>query len=675
MLVPKEKGKRAEELRREIEKHNYNYYVLDNPTITDARFDELMRELQSIEKEYPELADPDSPTMRVGGAPREGFVSVRHLAPMLSLGNAFSDEELIEFDRRVRQAVQGDIEYVAELKIDGLAVSALYRDGKLERAATRGDGESGEDITPNMRTVRALPLKLKEPVGLLEVRGEVYMPKDAFVSLNSAREESGEPLFANPRNAAAGSLRQLDPSVTASRQLSVFMYAVGAVEGRQFDKHSNVLAFLKEQGFKVNPHYRVFAGINEVIEYCREWQHSRYDLPYATDGMVIKVNNLIHQNNMGSTMKSPRWAIAFKYPPEQAKTVVRDIIIRVGRTGVLTPTAILKPVKLAGTTVAKATLHNEDIIAERDIRIGDTVIVHKAGDIIPEVLEVVKEDRKGSEIPFKMPDNCPECGAVAIRQEGEAAVRCVSSHCPAIYREGLIHFVSRGAMDISGLGPAVLGQLMSAGLVKTPADLYRLKREDLVPLERMGAKSAQNLINALEKSKQNPLNKLLFALGIRFVGERAAKILTDRFCSMERIMSATYDDLVNIQEIGPRIAGSIVEYFSSPENIKQVRELAKLGLKMEAETRKEAEGNGVFEGKTLVLTGGLKRYTRQEAQELVERLGGRVSSSVSKKTDLVVAGEDPGSKYEKAIKLGVKVVDEEEFLKLAGEQEYGNKEE
>ncbi|MCL6612257.1 MAG: NAD-dependent DNA ligase LigA [Peptococcaceae bacterium] len=668
MPVPEAVKIRVEELRREIEKHNYNYYVLDSPTISDARFDSLMRELESLERRYPELAAPDSPTMRVGGAPREGFVTVSHLAPMLSLSNAFNEEELRDFDRRVRQGVgEAGVEYVAELKIDGLAVSLVYEDGLLARAATRGDGDNGEDITPNMRTVRAVPLRLKNPVKLLEVRGEAYMPKDAFARLNQAREESGEPLFANPRNAAAGSLRQLDPAVTASRQLSIFMYAVGAVEGVTFKTHQAVLEYLKDQGFRVNPHYRVFKDIDGVADYCREWQHARFDLPYATDGVVVKVNDLAQQNALGATMKSPRWAVAYKYPPEQARTVVRDIILRVGRTGVLTPTAILKPVKLAGTTVTRATLHNEDIIRERDIRIGDTVLVHKAGDVIPEVLEVIKEERKGNEKPFSMPAECPECGSPVTRPQGEAAVRCFNPGCPARSREGLIHFVSRSAMDIAGLGPALIGQIISSGLVKDAADLYRLKKEDLVPLERLGEKSAQNLIDALEKSRQNPLNRVIYALGIRHVGERAARLLAGRFKTMENLMDARVEDLVAIPEIGPRIAESVTEYFSDPANRDLVRRLAEAGLKMRVDEDRDRTGTGPLEGKTVVLTGTLKKYTRQEARELVERLGGRVSSSVSGKTDLVVAGEDPGSKYEKAVKLGVRVIDEEEFLGLVGE--------
>ncbi len=652
--------KKAEELRREIERHNYNYYVMDNPTITDAAFDKLMRELNQLEEQYPGLVTPDSPTRRVGGKPREGFAQVKHLASMLSLGNAFDEGELKDFDRRVRQALPGEkVEYEAELKIDGLAVSLLYENGLFVRGATRGDGEYGEDITPNMRTVRAVPLRLRENIPLLEVRGEVFMPKDAFARLNEAREETGEQLFANPRNAAAGSLRQLDPGITASRQLSIFVYALGRAEGLNISTHHGVLEWLKTQGFKVNPHHRLLPDIDAVLGYCHEWQQDRFNLPYATDGVVIKLNSLDQQARLGATMKSPRWAIAWKYPPEQARTVVKDVIIRVGRTGVLTPTAILRPVRLAGTTVTKATLHNEDIIREKDIRVGDTVVVHKAGDIIPEVLEVIKESRTGNETPFAMPRSCPECEKPVIRPEGEAAVRCVNPACPSRLREGLIHFVSRNAMDIAGLGPAVLAQLVSSGLVSDAADLYKLHMDELVKLERMGEKSARNLLKAIEESKKNPLHRLLFALGIRHVGERAAKILAGRYGSMDKVASANSEDLVQIPEIGPKIAESISEYFSVDENRKLIEKLSHLGINMSSPEEGKHSGPAPLEGKTVVLTGGLKNYTRQEAGEIIERLGGRISSSVSKKTDLVLVGEDPGSKYQKALQLNIEIMDEE----------------
>ncbi len=662
-----EARRRTEALRKEIEKHNYNYYVLDSPTIPDDGFDALMRELAALERQYPELITADSPTMRVGGAPRDGFVTVRHLSPMLSLGNAFSEDELRDFDRRVRQGVQGEaVEYVAELKIDGLAVSILYEDGLLVRASTRGDGDSGEDITPNLKTVRSLPLRLKDGVRVLEVRGEAYMSKEAFARLNQSREESGEPLFANPRNAAAGSLRQLDPGVTASRRINAFAYAVGAMDGVSFRTHHEVLEYLKSQGFPVNPHHRLLKDMDEVVKYCREWRHSRFDLPYTTDGVVVKVNDLGQQGRLGATMKSPRWAVAFKYPPDQARTRVSDIILRVGRTGVLTPTAVLKPVRLAGTTVTKATLHNEDMIREKDVRIGDTVLVHKAGDVIPEILEVIKEERRGDEKPFNMPAECPECGSAVNRPGGEAAVRCVNRRCPARLREGLIHFVSRSAMDIAGLGPAVIGQLMSAGLIRDAADLYRLKKDELASLERMGDKSAQNLLAALEKSKRNPLYRVIYSLGIRHVGERAAKVLAGHFGSMEGLMAAGYGELVSVPEIGPGTAGSVAEFFADPGNRELVGKLADLGVNMKMTEEKAGVFSRPLEGKTVVITGELKRCNRQEAGELVERLGGRVSSSVSKKTDLLVAGDNPGGKYGKAVSLGVKILDEDEFMKLAG---------
>ncbi|KJS15869.1 MAG: NAD-dependent DNA ligase LigA [Peptococcaceae bacterium BRH_c4b] len=669
--IPEKVLKKVGELRREIEQHNHNYYVLDNPTITDAAFDQMMRELASLEQEYPELVTPDSPTRRVGGKPREGFVTVRHLAPLLSLGNAFEEGELKDFDRRVRQALPGEkIEYVAELKIDGLAVSLLYENGLLVRGATRGDGEHGEDITPNLRTVRAVPLRLKENIPLLEVRGEVFMPKEAFARLNESRDEAGEQLFANPRNAAAGSLRQLDPGVTASRQLSIFVYALGQAEGVDLPTHSAVLEWQQAQGFKVNPHFRLLPDIDAVLGYCREWQQDRFNLPYATDGVVVKLNSLAQQLRLGATMKSPRWAIAWKYPPEQARTVVRDIIIKVGRTGVLTPTAILSPVRLAGTTVTRATLHNEDMIREKDIRIGDTVLVHKAGDIIPEVLEVIRDARREDEKPFAMPEECPECHMPVVRPGGEVAVRCTNPVCPSRFREGLIHFVSRNAMDIAGLGPAVIALLISSGQVKDAADLYVLKKDELVSLERMGEKSAQNLLQAIEESKKNPLHRLLFALGIRHVGERAAKILAGRFGSMDNIASARLEELVEIPEIGPKIAESVTEFFANRENLKLINKLARLGVNMASSIAGGQSGPRPLEGKTVVLTGGLKNYTRQEAGEIIERLGGRVSSSVSKKTDLVVAGEDPGSKYRRAMELNIKVLDEEGLVALLKDTGY-----
>ena len=666
MAVPLEEAReRANALRREIAHHDYRYYVLDSPEITDARYDRLMRELLALEKQYPELVTPDSPTQRVGGAPREAFAPAVHRTPMLSLANAFGEEELLDFDRRVRAALPEErVEYVVELKIDGLAVSLWYENGLFTRGATRGDGETGEDITPNLKTIPAIPLRLRENVPALEVRGEVYMTKEAFLKLNEAREEAGEPPFANPRNAAAGSLRQLDPAVTAARKLSIFVYGLGFWEGKDLSEHAASLEWLRELGLPVNRRYQVFEDMRDVLAYCARWQQERFSLSYATDGMVIKVNSLAQQTRLGATMKSPRWAVAFKFPAEEAKTKVREIILRVGRTGVLTPTAVLEPVKLAGTTVTKATLHNEDMIKEKDVRVGDTVLVHKAGDIIPEVISVVKEARTGAEKVFIWPQRCPECGSRVIRPAGEAAVRCPNVACPARRREGLIHFVSRAAMDIMGLGAAILGQLLDRGLVRDPADLYQLRYEDLVNLERMGPKSSQNLLEAIAASKANSLHRLLFALGIRHVGERAAKILAERFGSMERLARAGLEELVAIPEIGPKIAESVVEFFAAEKNRELIHKLAAAGVNMREEKAAAKTVARPFADKLFVLTGALSRYTRQQAQELIENLGGRVTASVSKKTDYVVVGEDPGSKYEKAVALGVPVLREEEFFEL-----------
>ncbi|WP_078060401.1 NAD-dependent DNA ligase LigA [Desulfotomaculum copahuensis] len=667
---------RAEELRREIEHHDYRYYVLDDPEISDARYDALMRELTALEKEYPQLITPASPTRRVGGQPREGFAPVRHRTPLLSLANAFDEGELFDFDRRVRQALSGEtVEYVVELKIDGLAVALRYENSRFVQGATRGDGETGEEITPNLKTVRAMPLRLRRTVPVLEVRGEVYMPKRSFARLNEAREEAGEPLFANPRNAAAGSLRQLDPAVTAARQLSLFVYGVGEAGGLDLQSHSQTLDVLAELGFPVNRERRLFADMEGIIDYCRRWQQARFDLAYAIDGLVIKVNSLEQQARLGATMKSPRWAIAYKFPAEQAKSRVLGIMLRVGRTGVLTPTAILEPVHLAGTTVSRATLHNEDIIRERDIRIGDAVLVQKAGDIIPEVVAAVPEDRTGKEEPFVMPSVCPACGAAVVRPPGEAATRCTNLACPARRREGLIHFVSRHAMDIGGLGPAVLGQLLAAGLVRDPADLYTLRHEDLAALERLGDKSAANLLQAIAKSKANPLHRLIFALGIRHVGERAARILAGHFGSLDRLTRATREELQAIPEIGPAIADSVVNFFAGEQNRRVLEKLAAAGVNMRQEAEAPAGGRPLA-GKVFVLTGTLAGFTRQQAQELIEGLGGRVASSVSKKTSYVVAGEDPGGKYDRALALGVPVMREDQFTALvagAGAEQSGNR--
>lgn len=656
---------RIEELRREINHHNHQYYVLDKPTITDAQYDQLMQELLKLEEAHPELVAPDSPTQRVGGEVQKGFNSVPHKIPMLSLGNAFSEVDLREFDRRVRSGLPGeDVEYVVELKIDGLAISLWYENGLFVRGATRGDGELGEDISANLKTIKAIPLRLNEAVPFLEVRGEAYMPKDSFVRLNEAREEAGEQLFANPRNAAAGSLRQLDTRITAARNLSVYMYAIGYLEGANPGSHSKGLSWMSELGLRVNPDHRVCQSIDEVLEFIGQWQDRRFDLPYAIDGMVIKVNSLDQQQRLGATLKSPRWAIAYKFPAEQAVTTIKDIVIRVGRTGVLTPTAILEPVQLAGTTVSKATLHNEDIIRQKDIHIGDKALVQKAGDIIPEVVQVYPEQRSGEEIPFSIPTTCPECGSAVVRVEGESAHRCTNENCPAISREGIIHFVSRNAMDIQGLGEGIVNQLIKGGLLKDPSDLYTLQYEDLIRQERMGARSSQKLLDAIAASKGNSLAQLLFGLGIRHVGERAAKILAKHFGSLQALQAATLEELTVIPEIGPKIAESVVDYFSRSENLQIIERLAQAGVNMvEAKTEEEV-GPQPLAGKTFVVTGTLEGYSRQEAQQAIEALGGKVSGSVSKKTDYVVVGENPGSKHDKALQLGVTVLSEEDFVAL-----------
>ncbi|ACX52220.1 DNA ligase, NAD-dependent [Ammonifex degensii KC4] len=665
-LSKEEAKRRIEELRREIAYHDYRYYVLDSPVISDAEYDRLVLELMALEEAFPEFITPNSPTQRVGGAPREGFPTVRHLVPMLSLANAFEPEDLRDFDRRVREALPGEkVEYVVEPKIDGLAVSLLYRDGEFVQGATRGDGEVGEDVTPNLRTIRSIPLRfLKDAPPLIEVRGEAFMPKEAFVKLNERREEAGEPPFANPRNAAAGSIRQLDPRVTAGRKLDFFAYGIGHYEGISFSTHWEVLDWLAEQGFRVNEHRRLFSSIDEVIDYVLSWQSKRFDLPYVIDGMVVKVNSLESQARLGATMKSPRWAVAFKFPPEEAVTKLRRIEISVGRTGVLTPVAVFDPVQIAGTTVSRATLHNEDLIREKDIRVGDYIVVHKAGDVIPEVVRSLPERRTGNEQIFRMPDHCPACGAKTIREEGEVAVRCPNISCPARLKESIFHFASRNAMDIRGLGKVLVEQLVDRGLVKNVADIYFLRREDLLRLERMGPKSTANLLREIEESKSRGLNRLIFGLGIRHVGERAAKLLAEHFGSIDRLAQATEEELTEIPEIGPKIAASVRAFFAEPRNLEVIERLREAGVRLE--TTKEVREEGPLKGKVFVFTGALKSFTREEAKALIERLGGRVASSVSRRTDYVVVGENPGSKYDRARELGIKMLNEEEFKRLLG---------
>lgn len=658
----------AEKLRREIRHNEYLYYVLDAPEITDAEYDRMMVRLRELEARYPDSIPADSPTQRVGGRASSQFTEVRHLEPLLSLGNVFSAEELRAFDERVRSGLPAGskVEYVMEPKIDGLACSLIYENGKLVRAATRGDGVVGENVTANVRTIRSIPLTLKVPEGeavpeLLDVRGEVYMPRQAFMRLNEQRAERGESEFANPRNAAAGSLRQLDPQVTASRSLSFFAYYLVG-EGAQ-PKHSESLALLARYGFKVSENYKVVKNIDEAIKYIGDFNELRQGLSYDTDGAVIKVNDVYQQRILGATGKDPRWATAYKYPPEQAETTLEDIDWRVGRTGVLTPTAVLTPVKLSGSVISRATLHNEDFIRAKDIRIGDRVIINKAGEIIPEVLRVVVEKRTGDEKEVEIPSVCPECGWCVERQGEEAAIRCTNPHCPALGREGLIHFVSRDAMNIDGCGPSVINALLDAGLVRDAADLYSLRKEDLLKLERMGEKSADNLLAALAESKKNELDKLLFALGIRHVGAKVARILATEFGSMEKLQQAQPEELAQIRDIGDKIAESAVTWLNVPANIDLVERLAAAGLTMTFTPPASQEDNPFF-GKTLVFTGTMSTLGRAEAKTMAQDVGAKVSGSVSKKTDYVIAGAEAGSKLEKAQQLGVTVIDEAEFLRL-----------
>ncbi|NLL99501.1 MAG: NAD-dependent DNA ligase LigA, partial [Tepidanaerobacter sp.] len=632
----------------------------------DAEYDKLMRELIDLESQFPELVTPDSPTQRIGGEPLPAFERVTHREAMISLADAFNEGELRDFHRRVAAAVGEQVEYVVELKIDGLAISLTYENGILVTAATRGDGTVGEDVTQNVKTIKSVPLRLNLPPDktppLIEVRGEIYIPKEDFLKLNQEREDMELPTFANPRNAAAGSIRQLDPKIAAQRPLSTFMYGIGYREGIEFESHYEVLEFYKTCGFRVNPYIKLFKSFDDVVAYCMSWREKRDSLPYEIDGMVIKVNSLLQQQILGSTTKNPRWAIAYKFPAEQKVTVIEDIIVSVGRTGILTPNAVLRPINIAGSTVSRATLHNEDYIKEKDIRIGDSVIVQKAGDIIPEVVEVIKERRTGREKEFKMPNRCPECGSETVRLPGEAAHRCTGVACPAQIRRSIIHFASRDAMDIRGLGPAVVSLLLSNNLIQDASDIYFIKKEDLIPLERMGEKSADNLIKAIQDSKKQPLSRLIFALGIPFIGSRASTLLAEALGSMEKLQTASYDELIKIPEIGEKMAESIVTFFKQEQTKKLLKRLKDAGVNMQEDTPRE--GKKPLENLTFVLTGTLEKYSRSQAKEIIENLGGRVSSSVSKKTDYVVLGRDPGSKYDRAVQLGVKIIDEKEFERL-----------
>ena len=659
---------KIEKLRELINYHNYRYYVLDDPEVSDAEYDSLMKELEALEREYPDLITPDSPTQRVGGAVLSGFQAVTHAIPLLSLANAYSQEELDSFDRRVRELLSSPPRYTAELKIDGLAISLLYRDGVFIRGATRGDGQTGEDITNNLRTIRSIPLKLREPLaGDLEVRGECYMDKRAFEQLNKAQEEKGEKLFANPRNAAAGSLRQLDPKVTSERQLNVFLYGLGYSDALPPDSHYETLQWLSSLGFRTNPETQVFDSIDGVKEFIQYWHEKRESLPYDIDGIVVKVDSRVQQELLGTTAKSPRWAVAYKFPAMQKTTKVEDIIVQVGRTGAVTPLAILEPVFIAGSTVSRASLHNEDYVKEKDIRIGDTVVIQKAGDIIPEVVRSVPELRDGSERVFQMPQSCPACGTRLVREAGEAVWRCDNSQCPAKLVEGLVYFASRDALDIEGMGPAVVQQLVDAGLVKNPADIFKLTKEKLLGLDRFGERSAAKLVASIEEAKGRGLARLLTALGILHVGTQTAASLAAYFGSMEKLVTATEDQLAQVPDIGPVVASSISAFFQNPKNIQLIEELKKLGVKMDEPKQSRGEA---FSGKTFVVTGTLSQFSRKEAKDAIESLGGKTTESVSKNTDYLVVGEKPGSKLDKARELGISILDEQQFIDMLTEGGY-----
>ena len=655
---------RINELRDLLNEYGHAYYVLDAPVVPDAVYDEYMNELLALEAAHPELVTPDSPTQRVGGDVLEGFTKVTHTYPMLSLSNAFGEDDLRDFDRKIRQAIGDNFSYVCELKIDGLAISLRYENGVFVQGATRGDGTIGEDITANLKTVRAIPLRLKQPV-TIEVRGEAYMPKKSFAKLNEARAERGEDLFANPRNAAAGSLRQLDPKIAASRNLSTFIYSIGG-DGESYgiEGHAEMLDYLATLGFPSNKERQACATIDDVLAFIKKWTEVRPNLDYEIDGIVIKVNSFAHQDELGFTAKSPRWAIAYKFPAEEVTTKLLDVDLTIGRTGVITPTAILQPVQVAGTTVGRASLHNEDLIREKDIRIGDTVIVRKAGDIIPQVVGVVLAERPEGTKPYAMPNECPACGGEVARLEEDVALRCLNPMCSAQIAEGIKHFVSRNAMNVDGLGDKVVEQLLREGLVSNVADLYLLQVEQLVQLERMGEKSANNLVNALEASKENSLEKLLFGLGIRHVGEKAAKILAAHYETMDALKTATAEELTEIHEIGDKMAQSIVAYFENDEVQTLLERLKDVGINMAFKGKKVVveAGSNPFAGKTIVLTGKLMQLTRNEAKVKIEALGGNVAGSVSKKTDLVIAGEDAGSKLEKAQSLNIEIWDENQLI-------------
>ncbi len=669
---------RVEELRQLINYHNYRYYVLDSPEVSDGEYDRLMEELRALESQYPELSSPDSPTQRVGGSALESFGIVRHEIPMLSLANVFSQESLLKWYQRIAGlAGRNKMELVVEPKIDGLAISLTYVDGRLTIGATRGDGIQGEDITQNLRTVRTVPLRLQgKPPAKIEVRGEAYLSKKGFEKVNEERMAQGQPLFANPRNAAAGSLRQLDPRVTASRPLDVFVYTLGQLQdGTEPGTHWDALELMKRLGFKVNPESRLFDNIEEVMAYCAGWEHRKDGLDYEIDGVVVKVNDLEIQRELGFVGREPRWAVAYKFPPTQATTKLKSIEINVGRTGTLNPFAVLEPVRLAGVTIKLATLHNEEDIRRKEIRVGDTVLIQRAGEVIPQVVGPIVSKRTGQEVEFHMPERCPVCGGLVVKPEGEAMHRCTNAlGCPAQRYELLKHFVSRSAMDIQGIGESLAGTLLKAGLVHDVADLYYLKAEQLVDLERMGEKSAENVLKAIEESKGRPLARLVFALGIRYVGEQNAKLLAEAFRSLDRLMAASYEEVAAVEGIGPKIARSVVEYFANEQNRQVIEKLREAGLRFEEEPE-APRGDLPLAGKQFVITGTLQGTSRTRAEERIKELGGLVGSAVTRKTDYLVVGVDPGSKLQKAQSLGTKILTDEELqamLKGAARAEDGS---
>jgi len=662
--------RKVERLREEIRHHDYRYYVLNEPEISDKEYDDLVRELKKLEEQYPEFITADSPTRRVGEKPLEGFKTVKHRVAMLSLDNTYSAEETKDWAKRVLKLLPREkVEYVVELKIDGVGVALTYEKGAFVLGATRGDGIIGDDITQNLKTIKSIPLRLfsfdaSQLPDLIEVRGEVFMEKSEFEKLNQEKKRKGEALFANPRNAAAGSLKLLDSRLTAERRLNCFIHSFGTLEGgKVYRTHWEFLESMKKRGLRINPEVKLWKNIDEVIRYCDEWEKKRGKLSYEIDGMVIKVNSLEQQRRLGFTMKSPRWAIAYKFPAQQATTTLKDIILQVGRTGVITPVAVLEPVECGGVTISRATLHNFDEIQRLDVRIGDRVIVERAGEVIPKIVKVVESVRKGKREPFKVPQKCPECGGkITKEKEEEVAYRCINPSCPAQLERGLVHFASRNAMDIEGLGEAVVAQLVRNRLVKDFADIYSLKREDFLKLELFAEKRAQNLVDAIEESKKRPLSRLLFALGIRHVGEKAAETLAGEFGSLDGIMETEVEKLQKISEVGPVLAGSVREFFQQAEIKRLTDRLRKAGLNMEEE--RAEKGPQILAGKTFVFTGELRGYSRTEAEELVKNLGGKTTSSVTSKTSYVVVGEAPGSKYEKAKTLGVPILSEEEFDKL-----------